>query len=360
MADNVKDGLVYINGVKAVISDDFDYSEGVLFLRAGGTSGITEGEAILVFDKEDMSCLNDITYTRINFNEITTQQMNTTNDQAEITATLGFYHDRLGFSALSTSNTRSTTIRENTTTSITSVFIWGDDYNINTSETVAIKIKVKPTSEGLFGVGTMQVGFNINLNRIQLILDVTPTDCYYYIDLDGGSSDYGDVLSGGIIRQKYSKGWVAPEKEGYDFSGFMHGDEFHTGLPPLPTNSDFTTDIHLKAVWVKLYTEIKRVIGEGCSYYSVSLISGSYYNGKTEWFTPGSVIDIRAYPKSNYRFTQWDNGDTSNPRRIIMDKDYEVQAFFEKSGSNVYVGNQLFDVYLGNRLMDVYVGTTLI
>lgn len=38
----------------------------------------------------------------------------------------------------------------------------------------------------------------------------------------------------------------------------------------------------------------------------------------------------------------------------------ELEVHFGRDGSNVYVGDQLFDVYLGNQLMDVYVGTTLI
>ena len=38
----------------------------------------------------------------------------------------------------------------------------------------------------------------------------------------------------------------------------------------------------------------------------------------------------------------------------------ELEVHFGRDGSNVYVGDQLFDVYLGNQLMDVYVGNTLI
>lgn len=48
----------------------------------------------------------------------------------------------------------------------------------------------------------------------------------------------------------------------------------------------------------------------------------------------GTEIVITATPKSGYRFVQWSDGDTTNPRSIFVDSDTTLSAFFVPELSN--------------------------
>ena len=101
---------------------------------------------------------------------------------------------------------------------------------------------------------------------------------------------------------------------------------------------------------------------DGCSGYETELISGSLYDNSYTKFYPNSKIKITARAENGYEFAFWEDGSTENPRNIhIIDDDVTAYAVFQKSiGSNVYIGNVLYDIYRGDKLMDVYVGNILI
>ncbi len=54
---------------------------------------------------------------------------------------------------------------------------------------------------------------------------------------------------------------------------------------------------------------------------TVSRIGSNEYN-------EGSVIGIHATPTQNYTFLRWSDGNTLNPRNLIMDRDYQLQPVF--------------------------------
>ena len=45
-------------------------------------------------------------------------------------------------------------------------------------------------------------------------------------------------------------------------------------------------------------------------------------------YNEGSVIGIHATPTQNYTFLRWSDGNTLNPRNLIMDRDYQLQPVF--------------------------------
>lgn len=45
-------------------------------------------------------------------------------------------------------------------------------------------------------------------------------------------------------------------------------------------------------------------------------------------FDTGTVIELTAIPTSESHFDRWSDGDTSNPRTIVMNRDYNLQAIF--------------------------------
>ena len=50
-------------------------------------------------------------------------------------------------------------------------------------------------------------------------------------------------------------------------------------------------------------------------------------NGVAE-FNEGSTVSIIATPTQNYTFQRWSDGNTLNPRNLIMDRDYQLQPVF--------------------------------
>ncbi|MBR5706795.1 MAG: hypothetical protein IKX55_04395, partial [Bacteroidaceae bacterium] len=50
-------------------------------------------------------------------------------------------------------------------------------------------------------------------------------------------------------------------------------------------------------------------------------------NGVAE-FNEGSTVSIIATPTQNYTFQRWSDGNTLNPRNLVMDRDYQLQPVF--------------------------------
>ena len=49
----------------------------------------------------------------------------------------------------------------------------------------------------------------------------------------------------------------------------------------------------------------------------------------------GATVEIRANPKYGYKFVKWDDGNTDNPRRVIVTEAHKFTAIFEKDGYGV-------------------------
>ena len=73
----------------------------------------------------------------------------------------------------------------------------------------------------------------------------------------------------------------------------------------------------------------------------------------------GDPVTFTAVPSSGYEFNQWSDGNTDNPRTVIVTADVTYTAEFEKL-TQVYSGTTLVQSYSGNTNIDVYVGNTKI
>ena len=49
------------------------------------------------------------------------------------------------------------------------------------------------------------------------------------------------------------------------------------------------------------------------------------------WYLDSSYITITAVPERGYRFTHWNDGDTTNPRTILLMHDTTFTAYFEEA-----------------------------
>ena len=55
---------------------------------------------------------------------------------------------------------------------------------------------------------------------------------------------------------------------------------------------------------------------------------GTVNRNGVEEFNEGSTVSIIATPTQNYTFQRWSDGNTLNPRNLIMDRDYQLQPVF--------------------------------
>ena len=55
---------------------------------------------------------------------------------------------------------------------------------------------------------------------------------------------------------------------------------------------------------------------------------GTVNRNGVEEFNEGSTVSIMATPTQNYTFQRWSDGNTLNPRNLIMDRDYQLQPVF--------------------------------
>lgn len=73
---------------------------------------------------------------------------------------------------------------------------------------------------------------------------------------------------------------------------------------------------------------------------------------------------LTAIPDTGYKFKQWSDGNTDNPRAITVTGNATYTAEFERESAvdKIFVGNRpVKGVYVGNKSVEaVYVGTTRI
>ena len=70
----------------------------------------------------------------------------------------------------------------------------------------------------------------------------------------------------------------------------------------------------------------------GTTHYTVSVSPADAARGSVTGggsFAQGTSVTITAVPASGYKFSQWNDGDSTNPRTLIVDKDYALVATFE-------------------------------
>ncbi|MBR5433782.1 MAG: leucine-rich repeat domain-containing protein [Bacteroidales bacterium] len=95
--------------------------------------------------------------------------------------------------------------------------------------------------------------------------------------------------------------------------------QWNDGNTDNPRTIIVESDSNLVAIFKAIYT-----IKVSANNNSFGSIQG---NGK---FEEGTTVSISAWPKSGYKFTKWDDGNTDNPRSIIVSADQKYQAIFDK------------------------------
>ena len=57
-------------------------------------------------------------------------------------------------------------------------------------------------------------------------------------------------------------------------------------------------------------------------------VMGTVTNAGATLYPESAVVTVRATATQNYTFRRWTDGNTSNPRVIVMDRDYSITPEF--------------------------------
>ena len=136
----------------------------------------------------------------------------------------------------------------------------------------------------------------------------------YTITVLSENEEYGTVTGSGTYYENTDIYIIAYPNSGYRFTGW---DDGNTDNPRYMYVTEDTTYTAIFEVWPQ-YTIT--VLANNEEYGTVTG-GGTYYENNN--------VTIRANANSGYRFTGWDDGNTSNPRYITITEDATYTAIFE-------------------------------
>ena len=167
-------------------------------------------------------------------------------------------------------------------------------------------------------------GSTDNPRSITVTHDVTVTAYFeakptYTIRVGANDSAMGSVYGGGVFHEGETTTIGATPNEGYHFTGWHDGVMSNPRIIEVVENALFTA--FFAATPVNAYSVVVT-----CDESQGFIICPS---GP---FAEGSIITIAAINADGYRFKQWSDGNTNNPRRLVVDHDITLTALFESVG----------------------------
>ncbi len=125
----------------------------------------------------------------------------------------------------------------------------------------------------------------------------------------------GSVTGGGTYPYGATATLTATPNSGYEFLQWSDGDLQNPRMVTVTGNATYTA----------LFTN-----GSGDMFTltvtSAQPLLGQVFGGGT--YPAGSTVEIRALPATYARFVQWNDGNTENPRTVVVDSDMEFVAEF--------------------------------
>ena len=162
-------------------------------------------------------------------------------------------------------------------------------------------------------------GETANPRTIIVVSDTTLTAIFkprqYTITTSCEPVEGGTVIGAGIYDYGSIATLTATPNENYTFLCWSDG------IASNPRNVTVSGQAHYKALFHF----------NGLPQHTITVTSndpllGTVAGGGT--YPEGSTIDIKAMPNANAVFTSWDDGNTDNPRSIVVTQDMEFKAIF--------------------------------
>jgi hypothetical protein len=135
-------------------------------------------------------------------------------------------------------------------------------------------------------------------------------------DIHMGTAGPYDTVSKNTTQQI----WAQPF-QGYRFTHWNDGDTHNPRAIRLMSDTTFIA-----------YFDTNRL-------YHVEVSSNRSYGGRVDGggdYYEGDTAELRAVPlMANYRFVRWNDGDTSNPRYVVVTQDTAFEAQFAREGEGI-------------------------
>lgn len=165
----------------------------------------------------------------------------------------------------------------------------------------------------------------------------------YTLTVNAGTG--GTVTGGGSYSEGTSVTLTATPNTGYKFKQWSDGNTSATRTVTVAGNATYTAQFELMVHTVSVFASPS----EG----------GSVSGGSSYYY--GSSATLTATPNAGYKFVQWADGNTANPRTVTVTSDVSHTAIFEKSAtSNIFSGTHRQTAYRGAKKQAVYIGSKII
>lgn len=160
--------------------------------------------------------------------------------------------------------------------------------------------------------------------------DITYTATFeaqqYTLTVVSADETMGTVTGGGTYAYGTEVDIEATAKEGYEFTQWSDGDKNDKRKVTVTANATYTAQFKKTEVAPKSYTVVVKSQDESM---------GLAYGGGT--MLEGSETTIGANAKEGYKFVQWNDGNTSNPRVVTVTADVVYTAYFAKEDAKTFI-----------------------
>ena len=188
------------------------------------------------------------------------------------------------------------------------------NYNIFSSLWNAVPLKVPCESVSLYQSAQGWSSFS-NISGIG--------NCSYTVTVTANDPSMGSVSGGGTYNAGSSITITATPYSGYHFDHWSDG---NTDNPrTIVVNGDVTLTAYFVQNAVQNYT-----VAVTANDPSMGMVTG----GGT--YAQGTSVTITATPYSGYHFDHWSDGNTDNPRTIVVNGDVTLMAYFGQNASQNY------------------------
>jgi hypothetical protein len=155
-------------------------------------------------------------------------------------------------------------------------------------------------------------------------------------------SEYGKTTGAGTYNHETEAILTATPNEGYHFTQWSDGNTDNPRTIIVTQDSTFTAQFAVNAYNVTLSVENGSVIG------------GGEYNH-------GEEATIAVIPNDGYTFNKWSDGNTDNPRKIIVTEDINLIAILKANSPSTNLDsnfNTEFRIYTTNGTLHIEGATT--
>ena len=186
----------------------------------------------------------------------------------------------------------------------------------------------KNSPAGTYPIVLLNDGYATNYEYLLINGTLTVEKLQFTIIVSSGDETMGTVVGGGIFEEETEITISAIPQPHYYFVKWDDGN----------TDISRTFVVSQNATYTAFFAIERCTITLSSSDETMGTVSGG---GEYNY---GTIVEVTALPHYGYHFTQWQDGNTDNPRKIFVSSDYSYKATFAK---NIYTITKKTDATQG-------------